>query len=505
MSILAGEWTVAVRTFAALRQVWPHASCSILSRYLSLMTRLLPLMLCLLVLAPWPAVARVVGPQAWQASDTVRDLAQIRRSGVLRVLVNQSRNSSGEVKGEAIGVEYVRLRAFEQFLNRDSKGRTVTLEVIPKAKDQLLAALQRGEGDLVAPGELLDRGTMRQVSRTRAVVKQVPMVLVTRQGSRRYTQLQQFSGRSLALPAGSVAGSALEKINRELMQGGRAPIVVEWVDSTLAVEDVLEMVQAGIYPATIVEQPIAERWAKVLPKLRIESHLTLGEHAGMYWFVRQEASMLRASADRFLANYRVPDNQDAAFVRVYRRLYRVQYPLDAIGRQRLEKVRSTLQHHGRQQDIDWLNLAALAFKESTLNPAARGASGATGLMQMTPATARSMGVGDIGKLENNVLASARYLASIRRDFFASPRLNERERMAFILAGYNMGPQRVQSMRAEARRRGLNPDQWFFQVERIAMETMGMGVVSYVNAVNKYYLAYNRERYLLEAGPQSASN
>ena len=100
----------------------------------------------------------MAGPQAWQTTDTVRDLAEIRRSGVLRVLVNQSRNSSGEVKGEAIGVEYVRLRAFEQFLNRDAQARTITLKIIPKAKDQLLAALQRGEGDLVAPGELLDRG-----------------------------------------------------------------------------------------------------------------------------------------------------------------------------------------------------------------------------------------------------------------------------------------------------------------------------------------------------------
>ena len=94
-------------------------------------------------------------------------------------------------------------------------------------------------------------------------------------------------------------------------------------------------------------------------------------------------------------------------------------------------------------------------------------------------------------------ASAKYLAKIRRGFFNSPRLNERERMAFVLAGYNLGPQRVQSLRAEARRRGLNPDQWFFQVERVAMEELGMGVVSYVNAVNKYYLAYARERYSLE--------
>src|SRR3546814_426423 len=98
------------------------------------MIRLFPLLLCLLAFAPWPAVARVMGP-AWQPADTVRDLAEIRRSGVLRVLVNQSRNSSGEVKGEAIGVEYVRLRAFEQFLNRGSKGRPITLEMIPKAKD----------------------------------------------------------------------------------------------------------------------------------------------------------------------------------------------------------------------------------------------------------------------------------------------------------------------------------------------------------------------------------
>lgn len=411
------------------------------------MTRLFSLLLCLLVPAPWPAVARVMGPPAWQSADTVRDLADIRRSGVLRVLVNQSRNSSGEVKGEPIGVEYVRLRAFEQYLNRRSEGTPISLKIIPKAKDQLLGALQRGEGDLVAPGEILPQGAARRISRSRAVIAQVPMVLVSRQGGPGYKRFEQLSGRSLALSAGSAAGSALEKLNRSLMQAGRAPIAVEWVDPTLAVEDVLEMVQAGVYPATVVEQPIAERWAKVLPKLRIESQLTLGDPADMHWFVQKNAGMLRASIDRFLQTYSAPDNQDAAFVRVYRRLYRVQYSLDRVGRQRLEKIRPTLQQHARRQQIDWLNLAALAFKESTLDPSARGAGGAIGLMQVTPATARSMGVKDIGQLDNNVLASAKYLANIRQTFFASPRLNERERMAFVLAAYNLGPQRVQSLRA----------------------------------------------------------
>lgn len=463
------------------------------------MTRPLLLLLCLLAPLPLLAAARLAGPpEAWQQPSAPRDLAQVRSSGVLRVLVNQSRHSSGEVKGQAIGVEYHRLRAFEQYLNRSARdGRSLTLKIIPKAKDQLLGALQRGEGDLVAPGELLSARGERNVSSSAAIRSDVPLVLVARQGNRRYLRLEQLAGRSLALPAGSAVGEALRSVNQQLAQRKLAPIAVEWVDPSLAVEDVLEMVQAGIFARTAVELPIAERWAKVMPKLRIERHLVLANQGDLRWFVRRDAPMLRASIDRFLQGYHSPADQDATFQRVYRRQYRVHYPLARGDRQRLEKVRPVLQRYAEQQQFDWLNLAALAFKESTMNPAARGAGGATGLMQITPAAARSVGVGNIQGLENNVQASAKYLALLRRNYFTSPQLNERERMAFILAAYNLGPQRVQSLRAEARRRGLNPNQWFFQVERIAAEQVGMGVVSYVNSVNKYYLAYDRERDLLE--------
>jgi len=469
------------------------------------MTRSLLFLFCLLTLLPLPAAARLVGPpEAWQQSSALHDLAQVRSSGVLRVLINQSRNSSGEVKGQAIGVEYHRLRAFEQYLNREARdGRKLTLKIIPKAKDQLLGALQRGEGDLVAPGELLDISGEANVSPSLAIRSNVPLVLVGRQGNRRYQRLEQLSGRSLALPAGSAAGEALRLVNLQLVQRRLAPIAVEWVDPSLAVEDVLEMVQAGIFGLTAVEQPIAERWAKVMPKLRVERHLVLANQGDMSWFVRRDAPMLRARIDRFFQAYRSPADQDAAFQRVYRRLYKVHYPLARGDRQRLEKVRVVLQRHAERQQFDWLSLAALAFKESTLNPAARGAGGATGLMQITPAAARSVGVGNIQILENNVQAGSKYLAQLRRNHFSSSQINERERMAFVLAAYNLGPQRVQSMRAEARRRGLNPNQWFFQVERIAMEQIGMGVVSYVNSVNKYYLAFDRERDVLEPRQRAA--
>ncbi|UBM26875.1 transglycosylase SLT domain-containing protein [Pseudomonas sp. p1(2021b)] len=445
-----------------------------------------------------PANARLPGPQQHVPVSQVRDLAQIRSSKVLRVLVNQSRNSSGEVKGEPVGVEHHRLRSLEHYLNaRARDGQEIRLKLIPRAKEQLLAALQRGEGDLAAPGELLDPSLVRGVSGSAPVRDQVQLMLVGRKGERSFSRVEQLSGRTVALTSASAGGAVIEQLNQQLALRKRAAIKVEWVDPSLAVEDVLEMVQAGIYHLTVVERPIAQRWARVMPRLRLDSRVHLGQPQAMRWYVRRDASMLLATVDRFLQGYRAPANQDAAFERIYRRQYRVHDPLARKSRKRLESVRAVLQKHGAAQQIDWLNLAALAFKESTLNPAARGSGGAHGLMQITPSAARRVGVSNTATVDGNVQAGARYLALIRRKFFASPQLNERERMAFVLAAYNLGPERVQAMRAEARRRGLNGNQWFFQTERIAMEQVGMGPVNFVNSVNKYFLAFNRQRQSLE--------
>ncbi|MCS5516458.1 hypothetical protein NWF32_20230 [Pseudomonas qingdaonensis] len=73
--------------------------------------------LCVGLLCAGPAHARLPGPQQAVPAAKVRDLAQIRESRVLRVLVNQSRNSSGEVKGPAGGHRIPsadRLRALPQ-------------------------------------------------------------------------------------------------------------------------------------------------------------------------------------------------------------------------------------------------------------------------------------------------------------------------------------------------------------------------------------------------------
>lgn len=454
------------------------------------------LTLATLALFVFTCTAALAEPR--HAAPPARDLAQIRQAKVLRVVVNQSRNSSTTVAGEALGTEDQRLQAFEHYLNaQPGRHPQVRLKAVPRPKGQLLAALQRGEADLAAPGEALPTDTHSQAVEAATTVASTVLVLVQPRKHRAVTHLDQLAGKHVVLVAGSAAQEAVNQANAQLAARHKAPMVVEWADSTLGVEDVLDMVSAGVYGFTLVEQPIAERWVKLMPDLRIERRVPFRAPTPMSWYVRQGAPQLSDSVRQFLGQYRAPVNQDKDLLDAWRGLYQTQYPLHRDDRERLETLRPVLQRNARQQGLDWLDLAALAYKESDLEPDARGGGGASGPLQITPAAARRVGVKSVAELDDNVKAAARYLALIRRNFFNAKGIDERERMAFVLAAYNMGPERVQRFRAQAKQRGLDPNRWFFQVERVAMENVGLAPVRYVNNVNKYYLAFDRARDSLE--------
>jgi membrane-bound lytic murein transglycosylase MltF len=60
---------------------------------------------------------------------------------------------------------------------------------------------------------------------------------------------------------------------------------------------------------------------------------------------------------------------------------------------------------------------------------------------------------------------------------------------FTFASYNAGPGRVQQLRKEAAKRGLDPNIWFNNVELVAAARIGRETVQYVSNIYKYYLAY----------------
>jgi len=89
----------------------------------------------------------------------------------------------------------------------------------------------------------------------------------------------------------------------------------------------------------------------------------------------------------------------------------------------------------RTHGVDPRLVAAVAARESAFNVHAQSSVGACGLMQLMPATARFLGVGDVFDPRENVLGGARYLRTLLDTFDGD--------LDLTLAAYNAGPGAVQ--------------------------------------------------------------
>ena len=58
-------------------------------------------------------------------------------------------------------------------------------------------------------------------------------------------------------------------------------------------------------------------------------------------------------------------------------------------------------------------------------------------------------------------------------YFADANFDDQNRALFAFASYNMGPGNTIRMRNEAKKRGLDPNKWFNNVEIVTAEKIGM--------------------------------
>ena len=98
-------------------------------------------------------------------------------------------------------------------------------------------------------------------------------------------------------------------------------------------------------------------------------------------------------------------------------------------------------------------------------------------------------MGDIRILENNIHAGSKYMDELMTSYFSDANFTENNRTLFAFASYNCGPGNVSKMRKEAEKLGLDPDQWFNNVEIVTGEKVGMETTRYVRNIFKYYAAY----------------
>ena len=145
--------------------------------------------------------------------------------------------------------------------------------------------------------------------------------------------------------------------------------------------------------------------------------------------------------------------------------------------------------YGAQYDIDYLLMAAQGYQESTLDHSVKSPVGAIGVMQVMPPTGKELKVGDITELEPNIHAGVKYMRFMMDQYFKDEPMDNLNKTLMTFAAYNAGPGRLRQLRREAGQRGLDPNVWFGNVERVASERIGRETVTYVSNIYKYYITY----------------
>lgn len=104
-----------------------------------------------------------------------------------------------------------------------------------------------------------------------------------------------------------------------------------------------------------------------------------------------------------------------------------------LSAQTRKRIHTAIEREAKKEGIDPLFLTALIQVESGFDPKAVSVSGALGLGQLMPATARGLGV-DPRDIEQNVRGCARMVGRLLRRY-----QNRRDGKALVLASYNAGP------------------------------------------------------------------
>ena len=209
------------------------------------------------------------------------------------------------------------------------------------------------------------------------------------------------------------------------------------------------MVDAGLLPATVVDDYVARLWAEVLTGMKVHDDVALRTGGRIAWAVRPEDTKLHAFVDDFARRHRVGTRLgNVVRNRYLRNAERLRNPVSEEGLARFHELKGLFREYAERYGFDYLMLMALAYRESGLDQSRRSRAGAVGIMQVLPATAADprVAIPDIHRLENNIHAGTRYLRVLLDRLLRDGALEPIEQHLFAFASYNAGSTRIARLR-----------------------------------------------------------
>ena len=452
--------------------------------------------------------AEAPAPEAPQGAPVARDLEAIVASKELRVLFTFNSTGYFIYRGATMGYEYELLEAFAHEQKIHLK------PVVVRDSRELFAKLNSGEGDVVA-AQITPGANEKRVAFTAGLYETAPAVVQRKdappstpsgdvnaalarerqetrdpQGvtvrARLVATPSELGGQRVHLPQTSPYRHRLLELNDELTQD----IDVVEVDATS--DKLIQQLSEGDIAYTVAAENLAALRAGEYSNLVVRP--LIGPPQQVAWAVRLNAPELRGRLDQWIAAKR----KSGLLAVLYRKYFKdrrgfaqrtaSRYLTAETGR--LSPWDDWFREYARIPGWDWRLVASQAYQESRFNARARSWAGASGVMQIMPATARELRV-NARDPEQSIEGACRYLWKLDQRW--EQIRPESERIKFILASYNVGYGHVEDARRLAEKYGDNPDKWvdvaYWLIRKSKRSVYGDPVVKYGFARGTEPVAY----------------
>lgn len=277
--------------------------------------------------------------------------------------------------------------------------------------------------------------------------------VVCRKGGKAPTKVEELIGVDLAIPSNTSYEerlTALQQAHPEL----------DWVVHEDAdTEDLLEQVWLRKADCTIADSNIISINQRYYPELKVSFDITDPEP--LAWMLPARASGLQSEIEKWFTEIQDSGQLSLLLDRYYGYVEKFDYVDTRKFVRRiyktLPKYRKFFEKAGKQHGLDWTLLAAQSYQESHWRASARSPTGVRGLMMLTLATAREVGVKSRLDPEQSIKGGASYLSGLYDRIPET--VKDPDRIWFALAAYNIGMGHLYDARRLAESLGKDPDTW----------------------------------------------
>lgn len=318
------------------------------------------------------------------------DLPGMLDRRTIRVLTTFSKTFFFINKGTQRGATHDIFMEFERSLNQSLtkekklKHRHLKVRIIfvPVARDQLISALNAGKGDIIAANLTITPARQQEMAFTAPIYSHVQELLLSGPGSPKVENLQQLSGKTVFVRTSSSYYESLVALNARFAQQSLPPITIEPAPEALEDEDLIEMLNAGLIPLTVVDRHKALFWKQVFPNIQVHQNIILRKEGNIGWAVRNNSPQLLALLNEFINKNRQGSKLGNTILLRY--LKDARYVKNAAAQKERRKfltmVRSSANMAIATRLTGWL-MAAQGYQESRLNQSVRSHVGAIGVMR----------------------------------------------------------------------------------------------------------------------------